>query len=111
MALLRRCQTRVMLKTELDKALADCSAVLKANPHEVNAIHMRGLVRYLRGDLDAAIADLDAELALRPRNSIALYVRGLAKQKRGQTLAGDADIQAATLIMPQIADQARRLGF
>jgi tetratricopeptide (TPR) repeat protein len=110
-ALLRRCQTRVMLKTDLDKALADCSAVLKANPHEVNAMHMRGLVRYLRGDLDPAIADLDADLALQPRNAIALYVRGLAKQKKGLAVAGDADIQAATLIMPKIADQARRLGF
>ncbi len=106
-----RCWARAMAKTDLDKALTDCSAALKLDPHNPALMDSRGVVHLERGELDAAIADYDAALRVQPKRAIALYGRGVAKLRKGAKADGDADIQAATALNAKIASQAKAIGL
>lgn len=102
-----RCWARALAGSDLDKALADCNAALKARPGNAPILDSRGVVRLRLGDLDRAIADFDSALTLDPRRSWALYGRGLARSRKGESDAADADIAAAVAITPDIEDRAR----
>jgi tetratricopeptide (TPR) repeat protein/predicted aspartyl protease len=110
-ALNSRCWSRALLNQDLDKALADCDAALRADPKMVAALDSRGLVRLRRGEYDKAIADYDAELAIRPKTAWSLYGRGLAKLKLGRKAEGDADVAAALALRPRLAEEARTHGI
>jgi tetratricopeptide (TPR) repeat protein/predicted aspartyl protease len=111
LALNSRCWSRTLLNQDLDKALADCDAALRADPKLVAALDSRGLVRLRRGEYDKAIADYDAELAIRPKTAWSLYGRGLAKLKKGLKAEGDADIAAALALRPRLAQEATAYGI
>ena len=106
-----RCWARALAGSDLDKALADCNAALKARPGSAPILDSRGVVRLRLGDLDRAIADFDSALTLDPRRSWALYGRGLARSRKGESSAADADIAAAVAITPDIEDRAREYGL
>jgi tetratricopeptide (TPR) repeat protein/predicted aspartyl protease len=110
-ALNSRCWARALLNQDLDKALADCDAALRADPKLVVAFNSRGMVHLRRGELDKAIADYDARLAVPPRATWPLYGRGLAKLKKGLKAEGDADIAAAVALRPRITEEARAHGI
>jgi tetratricopeptide (TPR) repeat protein len=110
-ALNSRCWTRALLGHDLDKALADCNAALRARPHTAAMLDSRGLVYLRLGDLDKAIADYDAALVLAPRIGWSLYGRGLAKQRKGMKAEGDADIAAAVAINPRLPDRVKLFGI
>jgi tetratricopeptide (TPR) repeat protein len=103
-----RCWARALLGTELDKALADCNAAVKARRTAADFLDSRGLVRLRMGDLDKAIADYDEALKLNPRIAWSLYGRGLARLRKGQTSAGQADLAAAAAVYPHIQEEAAR---
>jgi tetratricopeptide (TPR) repeat protein/predicted aspartyl protease len=106
-----RCWVRALAGEQLDQALHDCNAAVRANP-KVAAFHdSRGLVYLRQGDYAKAIADYDEALALSPRVAWSLYGRGLAKQHLGQAAAGQADIAAATALFPKIAEEAASHGI
>ncbi len=109
-ALNDRCWARAQMGRELDKALDDCNAALRARPHSANVLDSRGLVRLRMGDLDKAIADYGAALATAPQMSWSLYGRGIAELRKGLASAGDADIAAATRIDPKLPARAKELG-
>jgi tetratricopeptide (TPR) repeat protein len=111
LALNSRCWSRTLLNQDLDKALADCDAALRADPKLVAALDSRGLVRLRRGEYDKAIANYDAELAIRPKTAWSLYGRGLAKLKKGLKAEGDADIAAALALRPGLAQEATAYGI
>jgi tetratricopeptide (TPR) repeat protein/predicted aspartyl protease len=101
-----RCRARALLGTELDKALADCNAAVKARRTAADFLDSRGLVHLRMGALDKAIADYDESLKLNPRDAWSLYGRGLARLRKGQTSAGQADLAAAAAVYPKIQDEA-----
>jgi tetratricopeptide (TPR) repeat protein/predicted aspartyl protease len=103
-----RCWARALLGTELDKALADCNAAVKARRTAAAFLDSRGLVHLRMGALDKAVADYDASLKLNPRAAWSLYGRGLARVRKGQTTAGQADLAAAAALYPQIQDEAAK---
>ena len=103
-----RCRARALLGTQLDKALADCNAAVKARRTAATFLDSRGLVHLRMGALDKAIADYDASLKLNPRAAWSLYGRGLARLRKGQASAGQADLAAAAAVYPQIQDEAAK---
>jgi tetratricopeptide (TPR) repeat protein/predicted aspartyl protease len=107
----QRCWARALSGHELDRALEDCNAAVRADSKAAGFLDSRGLVYLRQGRYDRAIADYDAALALNPKIAWALYGRGLARQHLGQGAAGQADIAAATALAPKIAAQAASHGI
>jgi tetratricopeptide (TPR) repeat protein len=106
-----RCWARGLLNRELDKALSDCNAAVRARPHEPAFLDSRALVRLRRGELAQAVADYDAVLQSEPRNAWSLYMRGITEAKAGNAARGKADREAALNINPKVADRARKFGL
>ena len=90
-----RCWVRAVWGQELDKALTDCDAALKAMPKMAAALDSRGLVNLRQGRFEAAVRDYDAALVLSPKQAASLYGRGLVKLKLGDKTAAQADLTAA----------------
>lgn len=106
-----RCWARALIGRELEAALEDCNAAVKASRSDASVLDSRGLVYLRLGKYGKAIGDYDAALALDPKIAWSLYGRGLAKRHLGQTAAGDADIAAAKALAPKIADEAASHGI
>ncbi len=107
-ALNGRCWARTALGRDLDQALADCNAAVRAAPDAAGYRDSRGLTYLRMGDYARAIADYDEALKLQPKIAWSLYGRGIAKQHKGRKDEGDEDIAAALAIDPTVADQMRR---
>jgi predicted aspartyl protease/regulator of sirC expression with transglutaminase-like and TPR domain len=107
-ALNGRCWARAILSKDLEMALADCNAALKARPGVSSYLDSRGLVRLRMGRTAEAIADYDAALRAQPAAAWTLYARGVAKQRKGDKTGGDADIAAAVKLDATVKDQAKR---
>lgn len=105
-----RCWARALTGQELDRALDDCNAAVRASPRIAAFLDSRGLVYLRLGKYDKAVADYDAALALNPKMAWSLYGRGLAKQHLGQTAAGQRDIGAAEALAPKIVEEAASHG-
>jgi tetratricopeptide (TPR) repeat protein len=106
-----RCWARALAGVELDRALDDCNAAVRANSKDAAFHDSRGLVYLRQGRYDKAIADYDAALALDPKIAWSLYGRGIAKQRMGQGAAGRVDLAAATALAPKIATEAASHGI
>ena len=105
-----RCWARAVLGQELDRALRDCNAGLRLNPHAAQLLDSRGLVELRRNQFDKAIADYNEALKINPRIAWSLYGRGIAELRKGMTSPGEADIAAAKAIAPHLAEFAQRIG-
>ena len=106
-----RCWARALAGIELDRALDDCNAAVRANSKNAAFHDSRGLVYLRQGHYDKAIADYDAALVLDPKIAWSLYGRGIAKQRLGQGAAGRVDLAAATALAPKIAAEAASHGI
>lgn len=106
-----RCWSRGLLNRDLDKALADCNAAIRADPKRSTFLDSRALVRLRRGELQQALADYDAALALAPRTAWSLYMRGVTNKRAGNAAQAAADRTAALSINPKVAERARKIGF
>ncbi len=98
------CWERATHNIQLDKALADCAAAVKAAPRGPNFIDSHGFIELRLGHYDEAIADYTAALALAPTQADSLYGRGIARLRKGLTRDGQADLDAARKLSPKIDD-------
>ena len=101
------------VKGQPDRAIADYSDAIRANPSYHLAFTNRGLV-YARHkqDYDRAIADFDEAIRWQPRNAYALTCRGLAYKAKGASDLASADLEAAEGInsdVKKIAEQQWQL--
>lgn len=110
-ALNGRCWARGLLNRELDKALSDCNAAVKAEPSRSSFLDSRALIRLRRDETQQALLDYNAALALTPRNAWSLYMRGITNARLGNTAQASADRAAALAINPKVAARARKFGF
>jgi tetratricopeptide (TPR) repeat protein len=94
-ALADRCHARAIRGAPLDRALADCTALLKEYDDDYDTMQWRCLVLYKMKRFDDAIAQCSTLLETHPRNADALYIRGLSNRAKRNTAAADADIAAA----------------
>jgi tetratricopeptide (TPR) repeat protein/predicted aspartyl protease len=106
-----RCWARALLNRELDKALSDCNAALKAQPRNGSFLDSRALVRLRRGELPQALADYDAVIQGDPREAWSIYMRGIVQAKMGNAAKAKADRDAALSINPKVGDRARKYGL
>lgn len=111
MALNGRCWARGLLYRDLDKALDDCNAAVRAMPGNAAILDSRALIRVRRGEWRQALADYNAALEIAPRSAWSLYMRGLTEAKLGQGVQAKADRTAAIAINPKIADRAKKYGL
>jgi tetratricopeptide (TPR) repeat protein len=110
-ALNGRCWVCGLLNRDLDKALDDCNAALRALPRDASILDSRALIRVRRGEWKQALADYNAALAINPRSAWSLYMRGLIEAKSGQDAQAKADRAAAIAIDPKVADRAKKYGL
>jgi tetratricopeptide (TPR) repeat protein/predicted aspartyl protease len=110
-ALNGQCWSLAQLNRDLNKALDDCNAALRARPNTAAYLDSRGLVRLRLGDLRGALADYNAALTAQPGNAWTLYMRALVKLKTGDSTGAEADRRAALAIAPHVGDRAVKLGL
>jgi tetratricopeptide (TPR) repeat protein len=106
-----RCWARGLLNRELDKALSDCNAALKAQPKNASFLDSRALVRLRRGELPLALADYDAAVEDHPHEAWSIYMRGVVEARMGNAAKAKADRDVALSINPKVADRARKFGL
>lgn len=100
---MRRCWVRAVANRELNLALADCDAALKANAKDKEGYESRCFVHFRKGDAAKALQDCETALAMDGKLPKALFLRGIMKQRSGDKKGGDADIAAAKLSDPAVA--------
>jgi tetratricopeptide (TPR) repeat protein len=105
------CWARGLLNRDIDKALDDCNAALRAQPRDASILDSRALIRVRRGEWKQALADYNAALAINPHSAWSLYMRGLIEAKSGQDVQAKADRAAAIAIDPKVADRAKKYGL
>ena len=110
-ALNGRCWVRGLLNRDLDKAMDDCNAALRAMPRDASIIDSRALIHVRRGEWKQALTDYNAALAINPHSAWSLYMRGLIEAKSGQEVQAKADHAAAIAIDPKVADRAKKYGL
>ena len=110
-ALNGRCWARGLLNRDLDKAMEDCNAALRALPHDPSILDSRALIRVRRSEWKQALADYNAALAINPRSAWSLYMRGMIEAKSGQDIQAKTDRAAAIAIDPKVADRAKKYGL
>jgi tetratricopeptide (TPR) repeat protein len=98
-----RCWTRAKLNRDLDKAEAECRALVAKRPGWVSPRFDLAVVQFRENHLADAQATLDAILKDHPKDAQSLYMRGLVKKQLGGD--GAADIAAAKAADPSIASQ------
>jgi tetratricopeptide (TPR) repeat protein len=80
---------------EEDKALADVTEALAADPEDVHAYLLRGEVRLVRGDFSGALADARAALDLEASEASAYAILGLAQDGLGRHDEASAGLKRA----------------
>jgi tetratricopeptide (TPR) repeat protein len=112
-ALNGRCRDRAMVGENLKDALADCDKAISLSIKGSNGgvFESRGLVHLRLGDYRAAIADYGTALRLHPDGASSLYGRGIAKIRRNNRIEGEQDLAAAVKIVPNTAENFRKIGI
>jgi tetratricopeptide (TPR) repeat protein len=104
-------------KGNLDRALADYSEAIRANPKDALAYNNRGLLWREKGDADRAIADLTEAIRIDPlphsdllgNGHVNIYAnRGLAWETKGDLDRAIADFDQAIVLDAKDADAYER---
>jgi tetratricopeptide (TPR) repeat protein len=104
------CWARATRGTQLERALADCSAAIAITP-EPAYFDSRGVVRLRLQAYADAIGDFDAALDKNANMPSSLFGRGLAKLRSGDKPGGEADLAAARKLDPRIDRQFADMGM
>ena len=79
----------------LDHAVRDLAAAIRADPLYAEAYVIRGQALFQLGETERAVADLDEAIRLDARNAVAIRARGMAQLYRGDEDAALADLTKA----------------
>jgi len=107
---MRRCWVRAVANRELDLALSDCDAALKANAKDKEGYESRAFVYFRKNDMAKALKDCETAIAMDGKLPKALFLRGTIKTRNGDKKGGDADIAAAKLSDPAIVTKFAEYG-
>jgi tetratricopeptide (TPR) repeat protein len=86
-----------------DSAIADFTAAIETEPHNVGAYNNRGMAHEKKGDRDSAIADYTRAIEINPNYADALGNRGRAYRVNGDFDSAIADCERAIEINPDNA--------
>ena len=97
----RRCAAAWLQKGNLEKAFADCNAVLRLDPNSPSPTAPGGAYWSKRGEWEKAVADCSEAIKLDPKDSLSYCTRGSAYRQLDETDKAMADYNAALRIDPQ----------
>mgnify|MGYP002343962517 CR=1 FL=1 len=106
-----RCWARMLADKDLDKAMGDCNAAVRALPRNGSFLDSRGFVHLRLKEDQAALADFNAALALDPRRAWALYGRALAEAHLGMTTQAAQDRTLATALDKTLPQRMKKYGI
>lgn len=98
-------------KNQIDKAIADYSASLTADPDYLQAFVERGVAYARQGKVDLAIADFTALIARRPARDTVYFARGAAYEAQKKYDLAIADFSTAIKLSPSKANGYVLRGF
>ena len=111
-ALNERCWSRVLLGSEIARALADCDQAIDLDDaKDASHLDSRAWVRLRQGQWKAAVADFDRALALAPGQATSLAGRAIARARLGDAGASQADLDAARALESTIVEDLQRVGL
>ncbi|QDT51886.1 TPR repeat-containing protein YrrB [Symmachiella dynata] len=93
-----------------DRAAQAYEQILTADPQNVDALHLTGVIAHQRGEYEDAIQWIQRALQLRPRNATFHNNLGNALQAVGRYDAAEQHFQTALEISPQSVDARFNLG-
>ena len=92
------------------RALADCDALIRANP-TLAAYERRGFLHLIGrqglDDVHKAIADFSAAIAIEPARALSMYGRGMARLMSGDS-AGQNEMEAAIMLQSNVEAEFKR---
>ena len=91
-------------KGDYDKALAEFSQAIQADPKDPELYNNRGGIYTFKGRYDLALADFNQALQLKPRYANAYYNRGLAYYHQKLHEKAIADFNKCLELDPKLAD-------
>ncbi|WP_417478742.1 tetratricopeptide repeat protein [Maricaulis sp.] len=101
---------QMLQRGEAARAETELSAILAANPRDVEALHLRGLARGKTGQYADGIADLEAAAARHPQPHAVLNNLGNLHRRSGRPDLAVASYQRATQSAPGFVDAGFNLG-
>src|SRR5579884_2560310 len=87
-----------------------CRAILQADPHQVEALHLLGVLAHQRGQLDQAESLISQAVYLKPDYAAAHFDLGVLQQVQGQFTQAQASFQQVLHLRPNIAEAYFNLG-
>jgi len=99
----------LILKERLDEATKLTNEVLKANPHDVDALVYRAQVEIRRNDAGAAVDSLQQALKNDAGNAVAHYQLGLAFDLQHNEARAESEWREAVKLRPDLTEAQRAL--
>ena len=98
----------MLANKDLDKALGDCNAAVRAIPGNASFLDSRAFIHLRQKDDRAALADFDAALAIDPKRPWALYGRSLAETHLGMTTEAARDRALAVGLDKRMSERIKK---
>jgi tetratricopeptide (TPR) repeat protein len=99
----------LILKNRLDEATKLNDELLKANPHDVDALVYRGQIRLRQGDSGGAVDALQTALKNDSGNGVAHYQLGIAFDMQHNESRAESEWREAVQLRPDLTDAQRAL--
>jgi tetratricopeptide (TPR) repeat protein len=99
----------LILKNRLDEAGKLDAEILKANPHDVDALIYRGQIQLRQNDASGAVDSLQSALRNDPDNAAAHYQLGVAFDQQHNEGRAESEWRDAVRLKPTLTDADRAL--
>jgi tetratricopeptide (TPR) repeat protein len=99
----------LILKNRLDEAAKLNNELLKANPHDADALVYRGQVQLRQSDAAGAVDSLQQALKTDSNNAVAHYQLGLAFDMQHNEAQAESELREAVGLRPDLTDAQRAL--
>jgi len=99
----------LILKNRLDEASKLDAEILKANPHDVDALIYRGQIQLRQNDASGAVDSLQTALRNDSDNAVAHYQLGLAFDQQHNEGRAESEWREAVRLKPTLTDADRAL--
>jgi len=99
----------LILKNQLDEASKLNNQILKANPHDVDALIYKGQIQIRQNDTSGAVDSLQNALRNDPDNAVGHFQLGVAFDQQHNDARAEAEWREAVRIRPDLAEAQRDL--
>jgi len=96
-------------KDQLDEAATLTNEILKATPHDVDALVFKGELQRLKNDAAGAVDTLQSALKNDPENPVAHYQLGLAYWQQHDARRAESEWREAVRLKPDMTEAQRQI--